>query len=97
MNSATQAIDVRHDPEHQRFAADVDGVEAHLDYQLRADAIRITHTDVPAAISGRGIGGELMRVALDHARAAGLKVTPACSYARTYFDRHPQYADLLAD
>ena len=34
--------------------------------------------------------------ALDHARANGLKVSPLCSYARAYMQRHPETLPLLA-
>jgi len=51
---------------------------------------------VPPALEGRGIAGQLTRAVLDHVRAHGLKVEPACSYARAYIDRHPEDRDLLA-
>lgn len=96
MQTTSPGADVRHDPDRRQFATSVDGVQAHLDYQRQQDAIRITRTSVPAAIGGRGIAAELMRAVLDYARAEGLKVIPACSYAAAYIDRHPQYADLRA-
>jgi uncharacterized protein len=86
----------RHDPANQRFVTVVDGIEAELVYEQSADVIRLTHTGVPDAIGGRGIAGELMRTALEYARAEGLKVVPSCAYAAAYLQRHPQYADLLA-
>ena len=56
----------------------------------------ITHTIVPAAIGGRGIAGQLVQAALDHARSAGLKVAPECSYADDWMRTHPEYEDLRA-
>ena len=41
----------------------------------------IVHTEVPPAVAGRGIAGELVRSALEFARAQGWKVRPLCSYA----------------
>jgi predicted GNAT family acetyltransferase len=38
----------------------------------------------------------VVRAALDHARAHGMKVRPACSYVRTYLRRHPEMKDLVA-
>lgn len=89
-------IDVRHDAARQRFAALVDGVEAELDYEQRGNVLCLTHTGVPAAIGGRGVGGELVRAALDYARAKGLKVRPSCSYAAAFIERNPEYQDLVA-
>ena len=52
------------------------------------------HTEVPKALEGRGIGSALIRGVLDIARAQGLKVNPVCPFAKTYIERHPEYADL---
>jgi predicted GNAT family acetyltransferase len=56
----------------------------------------ITHTIVPAAIGGRGIAGDLVRAALEHAKAQGLKVEPRCSYADAWMRKHPQFEALRA-
>lgn len=89
-------IDVVHHPVSSRFIAEVDGHQAHLDYELFGDEMHITHTRVPTAIGGRGVAGELVRVALEHARNEGLKVKPLCSYADAWMAKHPAYADLRA-
>ncbi len=89
-------IHVQHEPDSRRFVASVDGVQAELDYECSAGVMRLTHTGVPSAIGGRGVAAELVRTALEHARAEGLKVVPACSYVAAYFKRHPEYEDLLA-
>jgi predicted GNAT family acetyltransferase len=96
MSDDTPAIEVRHDPDSRRFVAMVEGSQAVLDYQRGDGIISLVHTGVPAAIGGRGVAAALVRAALEHARAEGLKVVPACSYVATYFKRHPQDADLLA-
>lgn len=88
--------EVRHDPAHHRFIVMVDGTQAELVYEQRGEVLCLTHTGVPPAIGGRGIAGDLVRAALNHARAEGIKVIPACSYAAAYIRRHPQYRDLLA-
>jgi len=79
-----------------RFEATVDGETAILVYRLSGDTITLVHTEVPAALGGRGLGGELARAALDSARARGLKVVPSCPFVRAYIARHPEYADLVA-
>lgn len=87
---------IAHDSVSGRFTTTVDGHQGYLEYMDADGAIVITHTVVPEAIGGRGIAGRLVQAALEYARAAGLKVVPRCSYARSYMDRHPEYADLLA-
>ena len=91
-----EAIEVRHDPARQRFVATVSDVDAELEYEQRGQVIRLTHTGVPPAISGRGVGSDLVRTALEYARAKGLRVMPSCGYAAAYIERHPGYADLVA-
>jgi len=87
---------VRHDAARQRFVATLDGVQAELEYEQRGQVLSLTHTGVPSAIGGRGVGGDLVRGALDYARSKGLKVMPSCAYAAAYIERHPEYADLVA-
>ena len=77
------------------FETTVDGHRAVLEYVLENGAMVITHTGVPEAIGGRGIAADLTRAALAHARAAGLKVVPACTYAAAFMQRHSEYTDLL--
>lgn len=94
MNS--DSVEVVHNPSRNRFEAVVDGELCRLDYRLHEGVMIIHHTEVPAALGGRGLGGRLVAAALDYARAHALKVRPTCSYAREWMNRHPQSLDLLA-
>lgn len=89
-------IDVQHDSGNRVFFAIVDGQRCVLEYDLTGATMTITHTGVPEALGGRGIAGKLTRAALAGARVQGWKIVPACSYARLFFERNPEYADLLA-
>lgn len=89
-------LDISHDPLAHRFAVRVEGAHCVLDYALAGGVMTITHTEVPPAVGGRGVAGELVRTALEFARAKGWKVVPACSYAAAWMDRHPAYAELRA-
>src|SRR6202048_4225639 len=84
---------INHDRDAHRFTTEVDGSRAELDYTLAGGVMTITHTGVPPAIGGRGIAAQLMEAALSAARAAGWSVIPACSYAKSYLDKHPQASD----
>jgi len=86
---------VTHEPASNRFVATVDGVQAHVDYELRDGFMVITHTIVPDQIGGRGVAGHLTRAAFEHAKAEGLNVRPACAYAAAWVERHPEYNQLL--
>ena len=80
----------------QEFELLVDGERAVAAYQLEGDRIVFTHTLVPEAIEGHGVGSRLIRGALDQVRDRGLKVVPQCQFVRAYIERHPEYRDLLA-
>ncbi|WP_156680953.1 GNAT family N-acetyltransferase [Sphingomonas profundi] len=87
--------DVRDAPSESRFVLKEAGGTAFAAYQRRGESIVFTHTEVPDALAGHGVGSRLVRGALDAARAEGLTVVPECSFVRDYIDRHPEYRDLL--
>ena len=77
-----------------RFETTVEGHLAITAYSIRDGVMTMPHTEVPAALEGRGIAGQLVAAALAHARAQGLKVNPTCSYVAAYMRRHPEVQDL---
>ncbi len=87
---------VEHRAAESRFVAVVDGLACEAAYRLTDGVMSLVHTGVPRALEGRGIAAALVKAALDHARAHGLKVRPVCSYVRVYMQRHPETQDLLA-
>lgn len=89
------ALDIRHDAAASRFECTVPGGIAECAYRLQGGVMNIVHTEVPPASEGRGIAAALVRAALTHARAHGLKVRPSCSYVRSYMRRHADTHDLL--
>jgi uncharacterized protein len=89
-------VDIQHLASAHRFEATVDGFDCELDYSLQGKVMTITHTGVPPEVGGRGIASELVLAAYEVARQNGWKVVPACSYARAWSQRHPEYADLHA-
>ncbi len=80
-----------------RVEARVDGVLAGFaDYRDRDGQRVFTHTEVDPSFGGQGIGGRIARAALDEARADGVSVVPLCPFIRSWIDKHPDYADLVA-
>jgi predicted GNAT family acetyltransferase len=64
-------------------------------YTLAHGSITFTHTEVPEALSGQGIGSRLARGALDQVRDRGLKVIAQCHFIAAFIRKHPDYAALL--
>jgi len=89
------AYPVKHDPGAQQLTASVEGRQSLLQYRLDGDVMTIVHTEVPAELAGHGIAADLMSSALEMARSRGWRVRLACSYARAFLQKHPEYADLL--
>ena len=92
----TEPLLVRDNPERHRFEIDLgDGTFAIAEYTLRPGKIMFTHTEVPEAHEGKGIGKTLIRFALDAARDRGLKVVPICPFFAAYMRKHAEVQDLL--
>jgi predicted GNAT family acetyltransferase len=90
MNKDERVIDNRAD---SRFELTVDGAVAELIYRRRADRLVLLHTEVPKALGGRGIGGQLVQAAVERASSEGLTVVPLCPFARSWLERHPAVAE----
>ena len=79
-----------------RYEYDTEAGPALAFYRLSDSVMTFTHTEVPAALRGRGIGSAMMRAVLTDVRAQGLKVIAACPFVSDYIARHREFADLLA-
>jgi uncharacterized protein len=60
-----------------------------------SDRIIIDHTEVSAALAGKGAGKQLVAKAVDFAREKGIKILPLCPFAKAVFDKVPAYHDVL--
>ena len=70
---------------------------AELAYIKSGDGqITIDHTEVDEKLRGQGVGEDLVKAAVDFARASGLKIKLICPYARKVFEKNPDYGDVLA-
>lgn len=90
-------IEVRLPAGVHRFEILVDGEQAGYATFRESDGIRtFLHTEIDPSYEGRGLGGKLVRQALDQTRAAGLLVEPECPFVRSFIEQHEEYADLVA-
>jgi predicted GNAT family acetyltransferase len=77
-----------------RFEAEVAGSVAFVEYALGDDKLTLIHTEVPPDLAGQGLGGKIVKAALDYATDQQLKVIPHCPFARSYIERHKEYAGI---
>ena len=92
------ATEVIQDASMNRFELLVDGQSAgELDYQIRDNTIVITHTEIDPSHQGEGLGGELVRGALNLIRAeTDYRVVATCPFMSAWIGAHPEYQDLLS-
>jgi len=82
--------------EFSRYEVHVGGrLAGWLERRPAGASVILAHTEVLDAYEGRGLGGLLVRHALDAARAAGKQVIVTCPFAAAYIDRHPELHELL--
>ena len=92
--NADRDIPVHDSQGKNRFEAEIEGHTAFVDYKRKGDTIWFTHTEVPHALEGRGIGSALAKYVLDYAQTNSLKVVPSCPFIAEYIASHPEYAAL---
>lgn len=69
---------------------------AELTYTVAGHYVILDHTDVDDALRGTGAGARLVKAAVDWARAEHVRLLPLCPFAKSVFDKTPEYADVRA-
>lgn len=88
---------MRDNPAENVYELVLDGSRVGVIHYLPTrGALVLVHTEVAEELEGRGLGGRLIRGALDDIRARELRVVPVCPFVTSYLRRHPEYADLVA-
>lgn len=80
------------DTANHRFLLTEDGLDAELVYRDESGHLFLTHTEVPPALGGRGIGGRLVAAVVERAATTGEVVHPWCSFTRAWLERNPEAA-----
>ncbi len=96
-------LEVQDAPDDQRYEARTGGELAGFAAYTAATpeeggggpVLVFTHTEVDPAFEGQGVGGTLVRGALDDVRRRGAQLVPRCSFVRAFVERHAEYQDLV--
>ena len=86
-------------PGRGRYVGKLEGFpgEAELTYSRANPAVVIAdHTGTPVAMRGHGVAAALVERLIADARSEGFRVVPLCSFVKSQFDLHPEWADLRA-
>jgi predicted GNAT family acetyltransferase len=88
---------VDNESEH-RFELHEEGRLAELVYDAEDGRLVLVHTGLPDELGGRGLGGVLVRAALERARRDNLTIVPRCPFARSWLEKHPdETTDVTID
>lgn len=93
-------MQIQHDEHGKKGAFYIEENEewvAELTYFRSAPGVMtIDHTEVDEKLRGQGIGEDLVKTAVEFARANSLKIRPVCPYAKKVLDGRPEFQDVLA-
>jgi len=94
--SASHSVTHTADGHRGAFTIEGDGKTlATMTYTVAgASLVIIDHTEVDESLRGTGAGQALVAAAVQWARASGKRIMPLCPYARSVFDRTPEFADV---
>jgi predicted GNAT family acetyltransferase len=84
-------------PAEGRFELQLDDeLVGFAEYRPAGDSVIIAHTEIADGHEGEGLGGVLVREALERIRASGKTVIPMCPFTASYISRHPEFLDVVA-
>lgn len=63
--------------------------------EIGENTVKIDHTYVDPSLRGQGIAGQLMEEVVQTLREQHKTAVPTCSFAETWFERHPDAHDVL--
>lgn len=79
-----------------RFELEEGGEVAYLEFEVdQGGWMTLWHTEVPSALRGKGIAGELAKTALEYARDNNLRVDVICPSVATFIRKNPEYQSLV--
>ncbi|MDD2522036.1 MAG: GNAT family N-acetyltransferase [Anaerolineaceae bacterium] len=89
-------IEYNHFPDRKEIVAlnELGDVVGEIDYYGTDDFWSIVHTGVRPAYRGGPIARTLVRMVVEAAREAGVKLGATCSYAIKVLEETPEYSDV---
>ena len=91
-------LNIIHDPDEQRFYADLEGEEAELSYNyLEDDLLDFDYTFVPKKYRNKGVSDALVQAGLEFVKSRNFMFVPSCNAVEVYLKRHPEYNHLAKE
>lgn len=81
----------------KRFELEVDGHTAFIEFIIDKDNVMyLTHTEVPNALGGKGVGKNIVEKTLHYLKDNGYTLAPLCPFVAAYLKRNPDWKSILA-
>ena len=86
-----------HNTEALRYEYRIGEHTAYIEYVASDEKgpLYLTHTNVPSALGGQGIGSALVTDVLQKIDQEGVRIVPVCPFIREYIHKHPEWEHLL--
>lgn len=90
-------VKLKNDDKNGAFYIEVDGKQQAMMTFVFAgnDKIIIDHTEVNEGNNGKGFGKQMVTAAVEFAREKDLKIIPLCPFAKSVFDKTPEFQNVL--
>lgn len=85
-----------HDKENQEFILPLEnGLEAKVIYSVQGKTMRLTYSEVPTELRGKGIGKELVEKTFQQLTDEGYEAIAICSYISLIARRSPKWSQII--
>lgn len=93
----SEIIELEYNEKKGFFYIEIDGmVEAKMTFVFAGEhQIIIDHTEVSPGNNGKGFGKKMTEKAVEFARQKGISILPLCPFAKSVFDKTPEFRDVL--
>ncbi|MBR07871.1 MAG: GNAT family N-acetyltransferase [Rickettsiales bacterium] len=92
-------MNVLYENDHSKgaFYVEQDGQrKAEMTYTWAGtDRIIIDHTEVDDELRGQGVGYEMVFASVQFAREQQISIVPLCPFAKSVFNKYPEFKDVL--
>lgn len=79
-----------------RYEFRINGHIAKIEYiKSNNGEIYLTHTEVPAALGGKGVGSQLAEKTFIDIEKKGLRLVPLCPFVAGYIHKHPEWKRIV--
>jgi predicted GNAT family acetyltransferase len=95
MKEEYRDLPLKYNEQQERFELEVDGTTAYIEYRKGGNTMALTHTEVPAALEGKGVGTAIVEKSLSYLEENNYRLVPLCPFVLAYVERHPEWKRLM--